>query len=70
VLQQLRQPGGVADVGLAAGEDLDVPDVDQQQRKAPLLQHIPDGLPVLACGLHHHPGDALAGQPVSQRLQP
>jgi hypothetical protein len=70
VLQQLSQPGRVADIGLAAGEDLDVAGVDQQQLEACLLQHIPDGLPVLARGLHHHLGDPLAGQPVGQRLQP
>ena len=39
------QPGGVARVGLAAGQDLDVAGVDQQQREAPLLQHVPAGLP-------------------------
>jgi hypothetical protein len=70
MLQQLRQPGRVTDVGLAAGQDLDVAGVDQQQLEARLLQDIPDGLPVLAGGLHHHPGDALGGQPPSQRLQP
>jgi hypothetical protein len=31
MLQQLRQPGRVADIGLAAGQDLDMPGVDQQQ---------------------------------------
>jgi hypothetical protein len=69
MLQQLGQPGGVADVGLAAGQDLDVAGVDQQQLEACLLQHIPDGLPVLAGGLHHHLGDPFGGQPPSQRLQ-
>jgi hypothetical protein len=34
MLQQLRQPGGIPDVGRAAGQDLDVASVDQQQRKA------------------------------------
>jgi len=33
MLQQLRQPGSVADIGLAAGEDLDATGVDQQQLK-------------------------------------
>jgi hypothetical protein len=70
MLQQLRQPGRVADIGLAAGEDLDLPGVDQQQLEAPLLKDPPDGLPVLAGGLHHHLGDPLGGQPPSQRLQP
>jgi hypothetical protein len=70
VFQQLGQPGGVADIGLAAGEDLDVAGVDQQQLEACPLEHVPDGLPVLAGGLHHHLGDLLGGQPAGQRLQP
>jgi hypothetical protein len=32
--------------------------VDQQQLEPALLQHVPDRLPVLAGGLHHHLGDA------------
>jgi class 3 adenylate cyclase len=39
-----------------------------EQLEARLLQDIPDRLPVLAGGLHHHPGDRLAGQPGGQRL--
>ena len=69
VLGQLRQPSGVGHVGFPAGQDLDVAGVDQQQLETPRLQHIPDRLPVLAGGLHHHLGDALGGQPVGQRLQ-
>jgi hypothetical protein len=69
VLQQLGQPGSVGDVGLAAGQDLDVAGVDQQQVEPALLQHIPDRLPVLAGGLHHHLGDILGRQPVGQPLQ-
>ena len=45
-LQQLSKPGGIADVGLAAGQDLDVAGVDQQQLQPAFLQHIPAGLPV------------------------
>ena len=70
MLQQLRQPGRVTDIGLAAGQDLDVAGIDEHERNASLLQHIPDGLPVLAGGLHHHLGDGFGGQPVGQRLQP
>jgi len=69
MLQQLAQPGRIADIGLAAGQNLDVVGVDQQQRKPALLQHIPDGLPVLAGGLHHHLGHTLGGQPVGQCLK-
>jgi hypothetical protein len=67
VLQQLRQPGGIGDVGLAAGQDLDVAGVDQQQLEPALLQHIPDRLPVLPGGLHHHLGDPFGLKPVGQR---
>jgi hypothetical protein len=70
MLQQFRQPGRVADVGLAARQDLDVAGVNQHELEACLLQHIPDRLPVLAGGLQHHLGDALTGQPAGQRLQP
>src|SRR5215204_1830607 len=68
-LQQLTQPGGITDIGLAAGQDLDVAGVDQQQLEPALFQHIPDRLPVLAGGLPHHLGDALGLQPVRQGLQ-
>ena len=68
-LQQLTQPGGIADVGLAAGQDLDVAGIDQQQLQPALRQHIPTGLPVLPRRLHHHLGDALGLQPVRQGLQ-
>ena len=57
MLQQLCQPGSVADIGLAAGQDLDVAGVDQQQLEACLLEHLPDRLPILAGGLQHHLGD-------------
>src|SRR6266498_3930593 len=67
VLQQLAQPRRVADVGLAAGQDLHVPGVDQQQLEPALLQHIPDRLPVLPGRLHHHLGDPLVAEPVAQR---
>ena len=70
VLQQLCQPGRVADIGLAAGQDLDVAGVDQQQLEACLLQHIPDRLPVLAGGLHHHLDHALGGQPPASASSP
>ena len=69
VLKELGEPGRVGDVGLAAGQDLDVAVVDQHEFEAALLEHVPDRLPILAGGLHHDPGDLLVGEPVGQRLQ-
>ena len=69
VLEQLGQPGGVTHVGLAPGQDLDVAGVDQQQLEAPLLEDVPDRLPVLAGRLHHDLGDALGGQPLGECLE-
>ena len=70
MLQQLRQPGGIGHIGLAARQDLDVPGVDQQQLQPALLQHIPARLPVLAGRLHHHLGDPVLGEPVGKGLKP
>jgi hypothetical protein len=69
VLQQLAQPRRIANVSLAAGQDLDVAGVDQQQLQPALFQHVPARLPVLAGGLHHHLGDALLGEPVGKGLK-
>jgi hypothetical protein len=69
MLQQLGQPGGIGHIGLAAGQDLDLASVHQHQLEAPLLQHLPDRLPVLAGGFHHHLGDPFSSQPAGQRLQ-
>jgi hypothetical protein len=33
MLEQLRQPGGIGHVGLAAGQDLDLTGVDQHERQ-------------------------------------
>jgi hypothetical protein len=69
MLQQLAQPRRIANVGLAAGQDLDMPGIDQQQLQPALLQHIPARLPVLAGRLHHHLGDLLLGKPVGKGLK-
>jgi hypothetical protein len=45
VPQQVGNPRAVPHVRLAARHGLDVPRVDQQQHE-PLLQQVPDGLPV------------------------
>ena len=49
--QQIRQPFGIAHIALASGHHLDVGGIDQQQRE-PVLQQIPDRLPVDAGALH------------------
>jgi hypothetical protein len=69
-LQQLSQPGGVGDVGLAPGQVLHVPRIAQQQLIAGLgLEHVPDRLPVRAGRLHRHLADPLGDQPGAQLAQ-
>jgi hypothetical protein len=43
--------------------------VDQQQLQPTLLQHIPDGLPVLAGRLQHDLGDVVVLEPLGEGLQ-
>jgi len=69
VLQQLGQPGRVANIGLAAGQELDVAGVDQQQLQPALLQHIPDGLPIVAGRLQHDLRDVVVLEPLGKGLQ-
>jgi hypothetical protein len=45
VLQQFGQPGGVLDVGLAAGDLLDVVGIDQEDLQV-AFQQVEDRLPV------------------------
>ncbi len=68
VAQQVGQPLGVLDVGLAPRHRLDVPRVDQQQREL-LLQQVPDRLPVDPGALHRHVRAARLLQPGRQRQQ-
>jgi hypothetical protein len=68
VLEQLAQPLGVLDVGLAPGHVLDVLGVDQRELEV-ILEQVVDGLPVDAGGLHRHVRDAEAREPVAQREQ-
>jgi len=68
-LEQLAQPGRVRDIGLAAGDLLDVAGVDQQQLEV-VLEHRPDRLPIDAGRLHRHLPDPMRLEPVAQRQQP
>ncbi len=63
------QPRQQGPADLSPWENLPVPGVDQREVETSLLQHVPDALPVLAGGLHHHPGHALRAQPVGQPLK-
>ena len=67
-LHQLAEPLGVLDIGLAAGDVLDVPGVAQRQLEV-VLKDVPDGQPVHAGGLHRDMRDPVALQPVRQRQQ-
>jgi hypothetical protein len=69
VLEELGEPGGVAHVGLAPGQDPDVPGVDEQELEAALLEGVPDRLPVLPGRLHHDVGHALRGEPARERRE-
>jgi hypothetical protein len=53
--QQVGKPFGILHIGLASGDGLDMPSVDQQQGEA-VFQQIPDRLPVDARALHCHVG--------------
>lgn len=65
-LEQLGQPFGILDVGLATGQVPEVGRVDQQQLEPGSFEDVPYRAPIDAGGLHRHLGDALANQPVAQ----
>jgi hypothetical protein len=62
---QLRQPGGVADVGLAAGQVPGIAGVDQDHIQA-LGQQVDEGLPVVRRRLDHHQRDPRVDQVLAQ----
>jgi hypothetical protein len=66
--EQIGEPHGVVDVGLAPGHVLDVRGVGQHQLEVP-FEDVPDGLPVHARGFHAHLLDALGIEPVGQGEQ-
>src|SRR3984893_2868486 len=68
ILQQLRQPGRVTDVGLATRHPLDIRRIDQQQREA-LLQYVKHRFPVDPGRLHRNMAHALRAQPVMRTQQ-
>ena len=67
--EQVSDPLGVLDVGLATGHCLDVLSVDHQQLRSEALQHVVDRLPVDARALHGDRRDMLLIQPIPQPEQ-
>ena len=69
VLQQLGQPGSVADVGLAARQDLHVPRVHQQQLEPGLFEHMPHRPPIRPGRFHRDLRHPLAGHPAGEYFE-
>jgi hypothetical protein len=68
-LQQLAQPGRVADIRFPSGDLFHVASVDQHQREV-VLKHMPDRLPEHAGRLHHDLLHPVRRQPVAKGKQP
>lgn len=62
---ELGQPGRIRDVGLAAGQILHLPGVDQDDVQL-FGQQVVEGLPVVAGRLDHHQGDLGAEEVFAQ----
>ena len=65
---KLLNPLAVEDVGLAAGDVLDVTRVDQVNLETLFFEDFVDGNPVDAGGLYGHGVDATGVEPVGQRM--
>ena len=68
VRQQLRQPGRIIHVGLAARDVAEVPRVHQHELDR-AFEHVPDRLPVHARRLHRRVGTPVLGQPLTEPEQ-
>ncbi len=66
---ELGQPRRVGDVGLAAGQILHMPGVDEHHVQV-VLEQVVERLPVVAGGLHHYQRDVLADPMLPQRPAP
>ena len=65
---QLRQPGRIIDIGLAARQVLHMPGIDQHHlHPRKILQQVVERFPVVTSGLHHHACNLLGHQVISQR---
>jgi len=67
VRRQLGQPGGVRDIGLAAGQVLGVSGIDEHHLERPVLEHVVERLPVVTGRLHRHARHCGVDQVVAQR---
>src|SRR6266508_931602 len=67
--QQIRDPLGVFDVRLLAGDRFHMLRVDHQQLEGMSFKNIVDGLPKYASTLHSHVGDVALLKPGGHRLQ-
>ena len=68
-MDELADPLGVRDVGLAPGDVAQVMRVEQPALEA-ILERLKDSLPVHAGGLHPDRRDAALTEPRAQRRQP
>jgi hypothetical protein len=66
---ELLDPLAVDDVGLAAGDILDVTRVDEHDVDAARLEDLVEGDPVDAGGFHGDGGHAARGEPVGQTME-
>src|SRR5512132_1930796 len=70
-LGELAEPDRIQGVGLGPSREvLDVTGIDQPRLEPVGFQQVEDPPPVVAGGLHHHPGHAQLPQPVGQHQQP
>jgi len=68
MLQQLRNPLGIADVGFPPGDLFHVARIDQQDGE-PIFEQVPDRFPKYACRFHRDVRHPRLCQPVRQRQQ-
>jgi len=66
---ELLDPLAVEDIGLAAGDVLDVSGVDEEDLKTAFIEDFKDGDPVDTSGLHGHGVDATGQEPIGQGMQ-
>jgi hypothetical protein len=69
VRQQIGQPNGVSDIGLAARHVLDVRRIGPDQRDVAVGEDMPDRLPVDPGRLYSDVRATVLGQPAGQRQQ-